>query len=97
MQEFGERSGNVGEAASLGEGATSLAMRQTFNGISGKSTIRAGSPSVDSCALRGAITREVELGMRRLLIALTLVLLLAVSVGIGVLIAGWPHWQETLF
>jgi hypothetical protein len=35
--------------------------------------------------------------MRRLLIALTLVLLLAVSVGIGVLIAGWPHWQETLF
>ncbi len=31
--------------------------------------------------------------MRRFLIALTLVLLLAVSVGIGVLVAGWPQWQ----
>lgn len=35
--------------------------------------------------------------MRRFLIALTLVLLLAVSVGIGVLVAGWPRWQGTLF
>jgi hypothetical protein len=35
--------------------------------------------------------------MRRFLIALTLVLLLAVSVGIGVLVAGWPRWQETFF
>jgi hypothetical protein len=31
--------------------------------------------------------------MRRFLIALTLVLLLAVSVAIGVLVAGWPRWQ----
>jgi len=30
--------------------------------------------------------------MRRLLVALTLVLLLAVSAGIGVLVAYWPHW-----
>jgi len=35
--------------------------------------------------------------MRRFLIALTLVLLLAVSVGIGVLVAGWPRWQEAWF
>jgi hypothetical protein len=35
--------------------------------------------------------------MRRFLIALTLVLLVAVSIGIGVLVAGWPRWQETLF
>jgi len=35
--------------------------------------------------------------MSRFLIALTLVLLLAVSVGIGVLVAGWPRWQGTLF
>jgi hypothetical protein len=35
--------------------------------------------------------------MRRFLIALTLVLLLAVSVGIGVLVAGWPRWHDTLF
>jgi hypothetical protein len=34
--------------------------------------------------------------MRRFLIALTLVLLLAVSVGIGVLVAGWPHWRVGL-
>jgi len=31
--------------------------------------------------------------MRRFLIALTLVLLLVVSVGIGVLVAGWPQWR----
>jgi hypothetical protein len=31
--------------------------------------------------------------MRRFLIALTLVLLLAVSVGLGVLVAGWPHFE----
>jgi hypothetical protein len=37
------------------------------------------------------------LGLRRFLIALTLVLLLAVSVSIGVLVAGWPHWRDTLF
>jgi hypothetical protein len=35
----------------------------------------------------------VSQAMRRFLIALTLVLLLAVSVGIGVLVAGWPRWQ----
>jgi hypothetical protein len=35
--------------------------------------------------------------MRRFLIALTLVLLLAVSIGIGVLVAGWPHWKEEWF
>ena len=35
--------------------------------------------------------------MRRFLIALTLVLLLAVSISIGVLVAGWPHWQEVWF
>ena len=35
--------------------------------------------------------------MRRFLIALTLMLLVAVSIGIGVLVAGWPRWQETLF
>jgi hypothetical protein len=29
--------------------------------------------------------------MRRVLIALTLVALLAVSVGIGVIVARWPH------
>jgi hypothetical protein len=35
--------------------------------------------------------------MRRFLIALTLVLLVAVSVSIGVLVAGWPLWQDTWF
>lgn len=35
--------------------------------------------------------------MRRFLIALTLVLLLAVSIGIGVLVAGWPQWKEAWF
>jgi hypothetical protein len=34
--------------------------------------------------------------MRRFLIALTLVLLLAVSISIGVLVAGWPHWRTSL-
>ncbi len=35
--------------------------------------------------------------MRRFLIALTLVLLVAVSVGIGVLVAGWPRWHSAFF
>jgi hypothetical protein len=35
--------------------------------------------------------------MRRFLIALTLVLLVAVSVGIGVLVAGWPRWHGSFF
>jgi hypothetical protein len=34
--------------------------------------------------------------MRRFLIALTLVLLLAVSISIGVLVAGWPQWRTSL-
>jgi hypothetical protein len=34
--------------------------------------------------------------MRRFLIALTLVLLLAVSISIGVLVAGWPQWRSSL-
>ena len=32
--------------------------------------------------------------MRRFLIALTLVLLLVVPAGIGVLVAGWPRWHS---
>jgi hypothetical protein len=32
------------------------------------------------------------LGLRRFLIALVLVLLVGVSVGIGVIVARWPHW-----
>jgi hypothetical protein len=35
--------------------------------------------------------------MRRFLIALTLVLLLAVSIGVGVLVARWPQLREVLF
>ena len=35
--------------------------------------------------------------MRRILIALTLVLLLAVSIGAGVLVADWPHLKDVLF
>jgi len=31
--------------------------------------------------------------MRRFLIALTLVLLLAVSISVGVLVAEWPKWH----
>ena len=41
--------------------------------------------------------KGVGRAMRRFLIALTLVLLLAVSVGIGVLVGGWPKWQQTFF
>jgi hypothetical protein len=37
--------------------------------------------------------KGVGRAMRRFLIALTLVLLLALSVSIGVLVAGWPHWS----
>jgi hypothetical protein len=62
-----------------------------------KSTIRAQSESVDSYALRSASHEGGKSGMRRLLIALTLVLLVAVSVGVGVLVAGWPRWQEAWF
>ena len=35
--------------------------------------------------------------MRRFLIALMLVLLLTVSIGIGVLVADWPHLRQLLF
>jgi uncharacterized membrane protein len=35
--------------------------------------------------------------MRRFLIALTLVLLLTVSIGVGVLVADWPHLRGVLF
>jgi hypothetical protein len=35
--------------------------------------------------------------MRRLMIALTLVVLLTISVGVGVLVADWPRWREVLF
>jgi hypothetical protein len=34
--------------------------------------------------------------MRRFLIGLALVLLLAVSIGVGVLVAEWPRWCEML-
>jgi len=34
--------------------------------------------------------------MRRFLIGLTLVLLIAVSVGAGVLVARWPQWKHAL-
>jgi hypothetical protein len=34
---------------------------------------------------------------RRLLIALTFVLLIAVSVSVGVLVARWPHLRELWF
>jgi hypothetical protein len=37
------------------------------------------------------------LALRRFLIALTLVLLIAVSVGIGVLVADWPRMRHLLF
>lgn len=33
--------------------------------------------------------------MRRFLIGLTLVLLLAVSIGIGILVADWPRWKRS--
>jgi hypothetical protein len=39
----------------------------------------------------------MALTMRRILIALTLVLLLTVSTGVGVLVARWPHWRQVLF
>jgi hypothetical protein len=32
--------------------------------------------------------------MRRFLIALTLVILLALSITVGVIVAGWPHWRD---
>jgi len=32
--------------------------------------------------------------MRRFLIALTLVLLLAVSIGVGIMVALWPHCRH---
>jgi len=35
--------------------------------------------------------------MRRFLIALTLVLLVTVSIGVGVLVADWPHLRQVLF
>ena len=35
--------------------------------------------------------------MRRVLIALTLVLLITVSVGVGMLVADWPHLKGVLF
>lgn len=34
--------------------------------------------------------------MRRFLIALTLIVLLVISIGVGVLIADWPHWSRLL-
>jgi hypothetical protein len=34
--------------------------------------------------------------MRRVLIGLTLVLLLVISVGVGVIVAEWPRWCATL-
>jgi hypothetical protein len=49
------------------------------------------------CRLVRNTTKGDVRTMRRFLIALTLVLLLAVSIGIGVLVAGWPHWQEAWF
>jgi hypothetical protein len=39
-----------------------------------------------------SLTEPLNSDMRRLLVALTLVLLLAVSACIGVLVAYWPHW-----
>jgi|GEM_PF-890528 len=33
--------------------------------------------------------------MRRFLIGLTLALLLAVSIGIGILVADWPRWKRS--
>jgi len=35
--------------------------------------------------------------MRRFLLALTLVLLVTVSIGVGVLVADWPHLRQVLF
>jgi hypothetical protein len=43
-----------------------------------------------------ALTGRLTFDMRRLLVALTLVLLLAISAGIGILVAYWPHWSKTL-
>jgi hypothetical protein len=34
--------------------------------------------------------------MRRFLIALVLIVLLVISIGVGVLIADWPHWSHKL-
>lgn len=42
-------------------------------------------------------TRGDSPTMRRFLIALTLVLLLTVSIGVGILVADWPHWRRVLF
>jgi hypothetical protein len=35
--------------------------------------------------------------MRRLLIALTLVLLITVSVGVGIVVADWPRLKDAFF
>lgn len=48
-------------------------------------------PSGDG-AMRGK-----SLTTRRVLIALTLVLLITVSTGVGVLVARWPHLRQVLF
>jgi hypothetical protein len=37
------------------------------------------------------------LALRRVLIALTFVLLVAVSTVVGVLVARWPYWRQVLF
>ena len=43
------------------------------------------------------IREGASLTKRRVLIALTLVFLVSVSLGIGVLVADWPRWRQVLF
>ncbi len=98
---FGERSNFAGDQANVRWHIQSMSGVQGAGSIRGaKSTIRAREASVDRCAFlcspevkEEPSVYEKGQAMRRFLIALTLVLLLAVSVGIGVLVAGWPRWQ----
>ena len=69
----------------LDSGVTSEAMKQTLSGM-GDSCDRAAEST-----MRALRNDDPSHKMRRLLIGLTLVLLLAVSAAIGILVAYWPH------
>lgn len=61
-------------------------------------TIRSRPESFDSCTFDDAGVDEGNvLTTRRVLIALTFVLLVAVSIGVGVVVARWPDVRHVLF
>ena len=110
VQEFGERPGYIGKPACFGK-RSNFAGDQADVQWHIRSMTASGDwvdsgRKVYNPHQRG-VCRPVRIlyvhykggsrAMRRFLIALTLVLLLAVSVGIGVLVAGWPRWHDTLF